>query len=81
MAARSGQTFLAPAPDSFRGRLQLSEAGADGAAYAVISDGRRFIVLRATVALRALNGRSVAATRDPMGRLVVRPGLDRELGS
>ena len=44
MAARTGQRFLVRAPGSFRGRLQLGEAGTDGERYAVVSDGRHFVV-------------------------------------
>jgi hypothetical protein len=76
IAARSGMTFLARAPEGFRGRIQPTEGTGPPSAYAVVSDGERFVVLRATSALRALQGQSVAVARDAQGRLVVRPGPD-----
>ncbi len=45
--------------------------------YAVVSDGERFVVLRATPALRALQGQSVAVARDAKGRLIVELRLRR----
>ena len=78
IAARSGMTFLARVPEGFRGRIQVA-AGPPGA-YAVVSDGQRFVVLRATPALRALQGQSVAVARDAKGRLVVGPDPDRDIG-
>jgi uncharacterized protein DUF3363 len=80
IAARSGMTFLARVPEGFRGRIQQAEwAGAPGA-YAVVSDGERFVVFRSTPALRASYGQSVAVARDAKGRLVVRPGPDKDIG-
>jgi type IV secretory pathway VirD2 relaxase len=81
IAARSRQAFLSNAPNAFRGRLQLGDAGSPGAAYAVVSDGQRFIVLRATAALRAAHGTTVTVERDTKGRLLVRPAPDRDIGS
>lgn len=75
VAARTGQQFLARAPDGFRGRLQV---GPEGALYAVVSDGTRFVLLPATRELGALSGKDVAVSRDAHGRLLVR-GLDRGL--
>jgi type IV secretory pathway VirD2 relaxase len=80
IAARSGLTFLARAPEGFRGRVQPAERTGPPSAYAVVSDGERCVVLRATTALRALQGQSVAVTRDGKGRLVVRPAPDKDLG-
>jgi hypothetical protein len=45
-----------------------------------VSDGQRFVVLRSTPALRALQGQSVAVARDAKGRLVVRRGPDKDIG-
>jgi hypothetical protein len=75
MAARTGQQFLPKAPDRFRGRLHL---GPEGAPYAVVSDGTRFVLLPAARELRALSGKDVAVSRDAHGRLLVRE-LDRGL--
>jgi type IV secretory pathway VirD2 relaxase len=80
IAARSRQAFLRTAPDAFRGRVQIGDAGAPGASYAVVSDGQRFILLRAKHALRAAHGKTVTVTRDAKGRLVVRPGPDKDIG-
>jgi hypothetical protein len=80
IAARSGQSFLPNPPDGFSGRVQLADASPSGAAYAVVSDGQRFIMLRATAALRALHGKTVTVTRDAKGRLVVRRAPDKDIG-
>ena len=81
IAARSRQAFVPTAPDAFRGRVQLGDAGSPGASYAVVSDGERFVVLRATAALRAAHGKTVMVTRDPKGRLLVRPDPGKDIGS
>ena len=81
IAARSRQAFLPTAPDAFRGRVQLGDARSPGASYAVVSDGQRFVVLRATAALRAAHGKTVTITRDAKGRLLVRPDPDKDIGS
>ncbi len=80
IAGRSGLTFLARVPEDFRGRIQPAERAGPPSAYAVVSDGERFVVLRSTPALRALQGQSVAVARDTKGRLVVRPDPDKDLG-
>jgi type IV secretory pathway VirD2 relaxase len=80
IASRSGQTFLPSPPDAFRGRVLVGDASSPEAAYAVISDGQRFILLRATAALRAGAGSTVAVTRDANGRLLVRPAPERDIG-
>src|SRR5579863_8111418 len=43
--------LLPSAPNAFRGRVQIGDAGPPGASYAVVSDGQRFVVPRATAAL------------------------------
>jgi type IV secretory pathway VirD2 relaxase len=73
MAARTGQQFLAKAPDRFRGRLQL---GPDDAPYAVVSDGARFVLVPASREVRALSGKDIVVSRDAQGRLSLQ-GLDR----
>jgi hypothetical protein len=80
VAARARQTFLPTAPADFRGRVQVDEAGPSGEAYAVVSDGERFVVLRATAALRAEQNKTVTLTRDAKGRLIVRPSPEHDLG-
>jgi hypothetical protein len=51
------------------------------APYAIVSDGQRFIVLRATPALQAAYGKTVTVTRDAKGRLLVRPDPGKDIGS
>ncbi len=80
IAARSGRTFLPRVPEGFRGHIEPAEGRDPPGAYAVVSDGARFVVLRATPALRALQGQSVAVVRDAKGRLVVNPTLDKDIG-
>lgn len=80
IAARSRQIFLPSAPDGFRGRVQIGEAGSPAGAYAVVSDGQRFVLLRATAAIRAAHGTTVAVTRDAKDRVLVRPAPEREIG-
>jgi hypothetical protein len=67
-------------PERFRGRLEI-RAAPGGSSYAVISDGSRFGALESTTTLRGMQGKSVVLSRDAKGRLVVRPDLDRGLGS
>jgi type IV secretory pathway VirD2 relaxase len=77
IAGRSGLIFLARVPEGFRGRLERAEGAGPPGAYSVVSDGRRFVVLRATPALRAMQGQSVSVGRDEKGHLVVRPAPDK----
>jgi type IV secretory pathway VirD2 relaxase len=79
VAARTGQTFVPSVPPEFTGRLDIASPNVPDA-YAVVSDGRRFVVLRATSALRALRGKEVTVTRDARGRVLVGPALDRDIG-
>jgi Protein of unknown function (DUF3363) len=76
VAGRSGQQFVAVAPDGFRGRAS-AHATATGVSYTVVSDGPRFVVLETTTAMRGLEGKSVTVTRDPQGRTILRSGPDR----
>jgi type IV secretory pathway VirD2 relaxase len=72
-ASRTRQQFLARTPDGFRGQVQV---GPEGAAYAVVSDGARFVLVPASRELQAWSGKSVELVRDATGRLKVQ-GLDR----
>ena len=56
------------------------ELAAPGSAYAVVSDGSRFLVLRATPALRVSAGKRVDVSRDPQGRMVLRAVPEKDLG-
>jgi hypothetical protein len=74
MAARTRQQFLAKTPDRFRGRLQ---PGPEGAPYAVVTDGARFVVVPAAREVGALAGKPVVVSRDAQGRLAIR-AVDRD---
>jgi type IV secretory pathway VirD2 relaxase len=78
VAERTGQRHLEVPPPGFRGRVQVIEA--PGASYAVVSDGSRFVVVRATTQVRAAQGKSVMVSRDRDGRVVVRHAHDRDRG-
>jgi type IV secretory pathway VirD2 relaxase len=69
MAARARQQFLAKTPDRFQGRVQ---AGPEGAPYAVVSDGARFVLVPASRELRVLTGKTVVVARDGHGRHTIR---------
>ncbi len=79
LAASSGCAFIPGVPDGIRGTVQIQVARA-GTPYAIVSDGTRFAVIPATAALRDLEGKAVAISRDPDGRAVVRASPDRDLG-
>ena len=77
-ASRARESFLAETPPTFQGRVQLSERGADGTSYAVVSDGTRFVMVQATPDLRARDGQVVALQRERDGQWRARsPDLDR----
>lgn len=80
MAASLGQTFVGRMAERFRGRVEM-RAAPGGSSYAIVSDGSRFAVIESTATLRAMQGKSVVVSRDAKGRLVVRPDLDRGIGS
>jgi hypothetical protein len=76
MAARTRQEFLAKTPNRFRGWLQ---AGPEGASYAVVTDGARFVLVPESRAVRALDGKAVVVSRDAQGRLTIgAPERDRD---
>ena len=79
LSASSGRTFVSSAPDGMRGTLQIHVARA-GNSYAIVSDGTRFAVIPATAALRDLEGKAIAISRDSGGRTVLRASPDRDLG-
>jgi YD repeat-containing protein len=80
IAGRSGRVFVPVAPDAFRGRVEVGVGDRSAEPYAIVSDGPRFVVLRATTALRAAHGKTVTVTRDAQGRLLVRPAPDLDIG-
>ncbi len=58
VAARLGQAFLAQAPSTFRGRLRPLQ---EHDAYAVVSDGARFVLVPASPELRVHVGKTVVS--------------------
>jgi hypothetical protein len=72
VAARLGQSVLVDPRGPFRGRVEGSERGADGTAYAVISDGARLIAVPATPELLARDGKLVNVSMDKDGTWRVR---------
>jgi hypothetical protein len=79
VATRTGQTFVPSVPPEFTGRVDGGNPHVPEG-YAVVSDGRRFVVLRATSALRALRGKEATVTRDARGRVLIGPAIDRDMG-
>jgi len=79
VARQSGEQFLGKAPDGFRGQLRIAERQRGGGAYAVVSDGRRFVVMPLTHDAKAKGGKTVTLSRDSHGRLAVR-AADKERG-
>jgi type IV secretory pathway VirD2 relaxase len=76
MASRTRQVFLAKTPDGFRGQLRV---GPEGAPYAIVSDGARFVLVPASQDLRVLTGKTVVVARDGHGHLTIRaPDRDRD---
>ena len=43
--------------------MQLSERGADGTSYAIVTDGERFVVVQAGADLRSRDGQAVTSDR------------------
>ena len=80
ITARTGQAFIADAPDGFRGRVARAGPRIPDSDYALVSDGARFVVLRAGPALLGATGKDVVLARDARGQVVVRPAPDRDLG-
>ena len=75
IAPRSGRHFLDPPPARFRGDV---EHGPQDGRYVAVSDGVRFVLLRASPQWRALQGQSVEVARDVHGRLVARRSRDHD---
>ena len=70
---------MSETPATFQGRVELSDRGADGTPYAVVTDGTRFVVVPADADLRARNGQAVALRRGRDGKLRAHdPDKDRE---
>jgi hypothetical protein len=81
LAARTGQRFVDAPPDGFRGRVRVVEHGGREPSYAAVFDGAKFVLVPATRAVRALEGKAVTVTKDREGRVVVRGAQERDRGS
>jgi hypothetical protein len=66
-ARDSRMTFLRTVPEGFVGRVQ---AGPAGSGHLTVSDGARFVLVRATPEALALAGRTVEVAHDAQGRFV-----------
>jgi hypothetical protein len=79
-ARRVGEVFLEQTPDRFRGRV-IGAPPDRTSSYVAVSNGRSFVLLKATPEAGALTGRDVELRREADGRVVL---LDetarRELG-
>jgi hypothetical protein len=79
VAARLGQSVVTDGGGAFRGRVEVSERGAAGTRYAVLSDGARVLVVPATRELIERNGKLAVASMDRHGTWHVRsPDQDRD---
>jgi type IV secretory pathway VirD2 relaxase len=78
LAGATGRTFLETVPANFGGRVQPGPAGMP---YLEVSDGRRFLLIPASIETVALSGKTVDVSRDARGRFLgLRPrdrGHDR----
>jgi hypothetical protein len=79
LARATGRTFLETVPAHFAGHVQSGPAGMP---YLEVSDGRRFILIPASVETVALSGKTVDVSRDGQGRFLgLRPrDRDHDLG-
>jgi type IV secretory pathway VirD2 relaxase len=77
VAANLRQRFVPTTPNRFRGRVLGTHASPTGTSYAIVSDGERFVLLKSTPYVRALQGQQVILSRDSNGRIVARGRDDR----
>ena len=80
IASRTGMAFVADMPASFRGRVGMEAAIDPSAPYVSISDGSRFVLVRATPTLKSMPGGAVELTRDARGQVQVRLPPDGDIG-
>jgi type IV secretory pathway VirD2 relaxase len=67
LARATGRTFLETVPAHFFGRVQPGPAATP---YLEVSDGRRFILIPASIETVALSGKTVEVSRDVQGRFL-----------
>ncbi len=75
LARATGRTFLETVPAHFRGRVQPGPAAMP---YLEVSDGRRFILIPASIETVALSGKTVDVSRDAQGRFLGLRPRDRD---
>jgi hypothetical protein len=79
LAQKSGREFLPVTPVVFEGRVEHAGRGADGRAYALVGDDRRFVVVEARPELAQHIGRRVMLETGRDGTMQVGAlGLDRD---
>ncbi len=79
VADRLGLSVVTDPRSALRGRLDISERGADGTPYAVVNDGVRVRVVPATPEMWRRNGKTAVASMDKSGTWRVRsPDQDRD---
>src|SRR5262249_11240463 len=77
-ASRSRESFVLETPSTFQGRVQVSQRGADGTPYAVVSDGKRCVMVQDSADLRARDGQVVSLRQGRDGKWRAHdPDLDR----
>jgi type IV secretory pathway VirD2 relaxase len=75
LARATGRTFLETVPAHFGGRVQPGPAAVP---YLEVSDGRRFILIPASIETVALSGKTVDVSRDAQGRFLGLRPRDRD---
>jgi type IV secretory pathway VirD2 relaxase len=75
LARATGRTFLETVPARFAGRVQPGPAGLP---YLEVSDGRRLILIPASIQTAAHTGRTVDVSRDAQGRFLGLRPRDRD---
>ena len=75
LARATGRTFLETVPAHFGGRVQPGPAAMP---YLEVSDGRRFILIPASIETVALSGKTVDVSRDAQGRFLGLRPRDRD---
>jgi hypothetical protein len=75
LARATGRTFLETVPAHFGGRVQPGPAAMP---YLEVSDGRRFILIPASIETVALSGKTVDVLRDAQGRFLGLRARDRD---
>lgn len=76
-AQKTAQAFVAAPEDGFQGHASVHKLDDFGRSHLVVSDGRRFVVIRAQRGMEGLHGAHVSI-ETVNGRLHVRPHKERE---